>query len=87
MIQRFASAFNTNVSFHMLFLDAVCMPTGDRLTVRRAPPWNVAMLEKLVRVISEQLGRALERQGLLERDVRDSFLTFESKDKHASLEA
>ena len=41
------------------------------------PPPTVAALEKLVRVISERVGRALERQGLLVRDFESSFLTLD----------
>ena len=49
--------------------------TGERLTFRRVPPPTVAALEKLVRGISERVGRVLERQGLLVRDFESSFLT------------
>ena len=68
LIQRFGSALNLNIHFHMLFLDGVYV-TSDRLTFRRVPPPTVAALEALVRVISERVGRALERQGLLVRDL------------------
>ena len=44
------------------------------MTFRRAPPPTVAALEKLVHGISERVGRALERQGLLVRDLENSFL-------------
>jgi hypothetical protein len=37
----------------------------------------VAALEKLAHPISKRVGRALERQGLLVRDVENSFLTFD----------
>ena len=37
-------------------------------------------LEKLVRGISARVGRVLERQGLLVRDLEDSFLTVDSPD-------
>ena len=52
--------------------------TGKRLTFRRVSPPTVAALEKLVDVISKRVGRALERQGLLVRDVENSFLTLAS---------
>ena len=64
----------------MLFLDGVYLTAGERLTFRRVPPPTVAALEKLVRVISERVGRALERQGLLVRDLANSFLTVDSPD-------
>ena len=50
------------------------------MTFRRVPPPTVAALERLVRVISERVGRALERQGLLVRDLENPFLTVDSPD-------
>ena len=43
-------------------------------------PPTVAALEKLVRGISERVGRALERQGLLVRDLENSCLAVDSAD-------
>ena len=51
--------------------------SGERLSFRQVPPPTVAALEKLVRGISERVGRALERQGLLVRDFESSFLTLD----------
>ncbi len=80
LIQRFGSALNLNLNihFHILFLDGVYVTTGDRLTFRRVPPPTLAALEAIVRVISERVVRALERQGLLVRDLENSFLTVDS---------
>jgi Putative transposase len=64
----------------MLFLDGVYVATGDRLIFRRVPPPTLAALEPLVRVISERVARALERQGVLVRDLESSFLTVDSPD-------
>ena len=64
----------------MLFLDGVYVTRGERLTFRRVPPPTVAALEKLVRGISERVGRVLERQGLLVRDLENSFLLSDSPD-------
>ena len=60
-----------NLRFHILFLDGVYVTTGDRLIFRRVPPPTAAALEALVRVnsVSERVGRTLERQGLLVRDL------------------
>ena len=80
LIQRFGGALNLNIHFHMLFLDGVYVTSGERLIFRRVPPPTVDALEKLVRVISERVGRALERQGLLVRDLENSFLTLDSPD-------
>jgi hypothetical protein len=58
-----------NIHFHMLFLDGVYVATGERLSFRRVPPPSEPALEKLVRGISERVGRTLERQGLVVRDL------------------
>ena len=80
LIQRFGSALNLNIHFHMLFLDGVYVTSGERLTFRRLPPPTVAALEKLVHVISQRVGRALERQGILVRDLENSFLAVDTPD-------
>ena len=54
LIQRFGSALNLNIQFHMLFLDGVYVTAGDHLTFRRAPPPTVAALETLVRLVSKR---------------------------------
>ena len=91
LIQRFGSALNLNIHFavqgcagaaHMLFPDGVYV-TGERLTIRRVPPPTVVALEALIRVISERVARALERQGVLVRDLENSFLTLDSSDVSA----
>ena len=51
---------------------------------QRVPPPTAAALETLVRAISERVGRALERQGLLVRDLEDPFLTLDSPDESGS---
>ena len=66
-----------NLHFHILFLDGVYVTRGERLTFRRVPPPTVAALEKLIRGLSERVGRTLERQGLLVRDFESSFLTLD----------
>ena len=80
LIQRFGSALNLNIHFHMLFLDGVYVTRDDGLRFRRVPPPTVETLEKLVRGISERVGRTLERLGLLVRDLENSFLTPDSPD-------
>ena len=80
--QRFGSALN--IHFHMLFLDGVYVTSGERLSFRRVPPPTVAAIEKLVRGISERVGHALDRQGLLVRDFENSFLTLDPADVSGS---
>ena len=54
---------------HLLFLDGVYVTTGERLSFRRVPPPSEPALETLVRGSSEWVGRTLERQGLVVRDL------------------
>ena len=61
-------------------LDGVYVTSGERLTFRRLPPPTVAALEKLVHVISQRVGRALERQGILVRDLENNFLAVDTPD-------
>ena len=83
LIQRFGGALNLNIHFHMLFLDGVYIggkhgssirfrwvkaPTGDELT-------------RLTHTIAQRIARYLERQGLLERDTGNSYLTLDSVDE------
>ena len=44
------------------------------------PPPSVAALEALVRLIAKRVGRALERRGLLVRELEDTYLTLDSPD-------
>ncbi len=67
LIQRFGSALNLNIHFHMLFLDGVYADQSDGSTRFRwvkAP--TSAELTQLTRAIAYRIGRFLEWQGLLE---------------------
>lgn len=75
LIQRFGSALNFNVHFHMLFLDGVYVERRDgplRFRWVRAP--TSAELAQLTQTLAGRIGRYLERQGLLERDAENSYL-------------
>ena len=78
LIQRFGSALNLNIHFHVLFLDGVYVYRDDqppRFLRVKAPDKNE--LEALVQRISKRVGRCLERQGLLERDAESAWLDLE----------
>lgn len=79
LIQRFGSALNANIHFHILFLDGVYV-ARDNGTPRfhRVKAPDRAELEVLVRRISERVGRCLERLGLLVRDAESAWLNLES---------
>jgi len=75
LIQRFGSALNLNIHFHMLFLDGVYNEQADgklRFYQTKAP--TEAELAQLTATLAHRTGRYLERQGLLERDVENSYL-------------
>ena len=82
LIQRFGSALNLNIHFHMLFLDGVYIDRSDgsaRFRWVKAPAREE--LTQLAHTIAHRVGRFLERQGLLERDADYSWLTGEAVDE------
>jgi len=76
LIQRFGSALNLNIHFHMLFLDGVYLDSANGSAVRfwwvKAP--TSAELTQLTHTLARRVSRFLERQGLLERDAENSYL-------------
>ena len=76
-IQRFGSALNLNIHFHMLLLDVVCDFEGRRPTFHRAPRPTRAELTKLLHTIGQRVARLLERPGPLVRDADSDHLDFE----------
>ena len=72
LIQRFGSALNLNIHFHMLFLDGAYVERSEgsvRFRWVKAP--TSAELTRLAQTLAQRIGRFLERQGLLERDADD----------------
>ena len=81
LIQRFGSALNLNLHFHMLFLDGVYVERPDgRVRFRWVKAPLSAELTQLADTIAHRVGRYLERQGLLERDAEHSYLAGEDLD-------
>jgi hypothetical protein len=82
LIQRFGSALNLNIHFHMLFLDGAYTSGSNGLPVRfrqvKAPTGNE--LTKLMHTIASRVARYLERQGFLERDTGNIYLSPEAVD-------
>lgn len=81
LIQRFGGALNLNIHFHMLFLDGVYVDRLDgsaRFRWVKAP--TSAELTQLAHTIAHRVGRFLERQGLLERDMENSYLASDAVD-------
>jgi len=82
LIQRFGSALNLNIHFHMLFLDGVYVgEAGSSARFRCVKAPTSAELTQLTHTIAHRLARYLERQGLLERDAEHSYLTLENSEE------
>jgi len=82
LVQHFGGALNLNVHFHMIFLDGVYIAgtSGLPLRFRRTKAPNRVELTRLTHTIAQRVGRYLERQGLIERDSGNIFLTQEALD-------
>ena len=82
LIQCFGSALNAHIHFHMIFLDGVYINNAHRSGVRfrwvKAPTSDE--LTRLTHTIAQRVARYLERQGLLERDAENSYLTAQGVD-------
>jgi len=75
LIQRFGSALNLNIHFHILFLDGVYVYRDDRPPrFQRVKAPDKGELEELVNLISQRVGRCLKRQGLLVQDTESAWL-------------
>ena len=75
LIQRFGSALNLNIYFHILFLDGVYVYRDNRPPrFQRVKAPDKGELEELVQLISRRVGRCLERQGLLVQDTESAWL-------------
>jgi hypothetical protein len=72
LIQRFGSALNLNVHFHMLYLDGVYAEDAyGKVRFHRIKAPTVDELGALVHRISQRVARFLERRGFLESDEDD----------------
>lgn len=78
LIQRFGSALNLNVHFHLLVLDGVYRrESEDRLRFVSVAAPNADELSRLVQRIAERIGRSLARSGLITRDIENAYLAFD----------
>ncbi|MBN0502744.1 transposase, partial [Pseudomonas aeruginosa] len=81
LIQRFGSALNLNVHYHMLFLDGIYTEDGhgkQRFHRVKAPTHDE--LNTLVHTLSHRIARCLEKRGVLERDAENTWLTLEEEE-------
>ena len=78
-IQRFGSALNLNVHFHMLFLDGVYFTgfEGEKQIFRRVNAPAKTDLEAVLQQLSTRLARMLVKAGVLAQDAENSSLTLD----------
>jgi hypothetical protein len=83
LIQRFGSALNLNIHFHMLFLDGVYVggARGSAIRFRWLKAPSSAELTQLAHTLAQRVGRFLEQQGLVERDAETSYLASDAVDE------
>ena len=79
LIQRFGSALNLNVHFHLLCLDGVNRAGTDPPVSRAVAAPGAEDLQALVQQIAARIGRALEKCGLIERDIENAWLAGEGE--------
>lgn len=78
LIQRFGSALNLNIHFHMLWLDGVYENVEQpqrKPRLRRARAPTFAQLTQLADIIARRVCRHLSRQGWLEGEKDSAFLS------------
>ena len=76
LVQRFGSALNANIHFHMRFLDGVYVDgaPGSSMRFRWVKAPSSAELTRLTHTLAQRVGRFLQRRGLLARDAENSAL-------------
>ena len=77
-----ARSYPHAIHFHILFLDGVYVYRDNqppRFRRVRAPDKNE--LQDMVHLISQRVGRCLERQGLLEQDTESAWLDLDPADE------
>jgi hypothetical protein len=86
LIQRFGSALNLNIHFHMLFLEGAINENawGGTTFTRIKAPSHQDMVE-LVHTISHRIARYLEKVGLVQRDMENSYLNLPVDDEDSLL--
>jgi len=83
LIQRFGSALNLNIHFHMLFLDGAygLDENGDLIEFHEITKPTFKEMQMVLHRICERLSRLLEKRGVLCRDAEQSYLTFDFDDE------
>ena len=75
LVQRFGSALNLNIHFHLLVADGVWQQTPLGLQFRRVPPPTRVQLERLLATLTRRIARHLVRRGWLREDAEGAQLS------------
>jgi hypothetical protein len=87
LIQRFGSALNLNIHFHMLFLEStISQNTWGGATFTRIKAPSHDDMAALVNIISQRIARYLEKVGLVEHDMENSYLNLPLDDEDSLLQ-
>ena len=87
LIQRFGSALNLNIHFHMLFLDGVYAEDDyGKTRFHRIKSPNKSELTVLAHRISQRVANFLEREGLLVSDADNDYLTLDGLEEDPMLQ-
>lgn len=85
-IQRFGSALNLNIHFHMLFLEGVITQEHGKMKFKRVKAPSHAVIEERVNTISHRLAQYLEKAGLIQRDMDNTYLDLPIDDEDSMLQ-
>ena len=80
LIQRFGSALNLNLHFHMLYLNGIYDAKGYFWPVKPPTPQD---LDEIAHKIAKRVSRYLERSGYLYRDAESEYLDLVAEDDDA----
>ncbi len=73
-IQRFGSALNLNIHFHMLFLEGVITEEQGQTKFKRVKAPSHSDMERVVDNISHRIAAYLEKAGLIQVDMGQCFI-------------
>ncbi len=77
-IQRFGGSLNLNIHFHMMFPQGVYSFENGRSKFHLTNPPSTRELDKLLISLAHRVVRFLEKQGLIQRDEDQAFLSQDS---------
>ena len=84
-IQRFGSALNLNIHFHMLFLEGVITEERGQTKFKLVKAPSHSDMEQIVDNISHRIAAYLEKARLIQRDMDNAFLDFPMDDENSLL--